>query len=432
MTIEQPPSAGRTARERAGASVIRSRQPPAAMAGRIAACAALVLALVPALGLCEAASERNNGTTAPSALSGTVPVCKTDLTSQLEALNVPGLAAAIVKNDRIICIAVAGMADIQQDRRVTPDTIFLIASVSKTITATALMQLHEQGKFQLGEDINKYLPFRIRVPAAPESPITFRQLLTHSASLRDNPAYINCPASCAYGTSLRSIVTRGANSPIALADFVRGYFTPGGPYYDAVANFETAPPGRKVEYSNIGIALAGHLVEVLSGTRFDQYSKDKIFIPLGMRNTSWRLADINRSVLATPYDMSPAGYVPYGHFGEPDYPDGMLRTSVFDLSRFLIAYMQGGQYNGARILRSTTVDEMLKHQARAHNTQGLVWLERPIDGRTVWGHDGADNGAGAEMWFDPEKRQGVILLTNGIWNSNSKLLSNLFSESDGY
>ena len=157
------------------------------------------MCVVLAVCVCEIASAQNNRPTARSTDSAArrdvVPACKTDLTSRLRTLDVPGLAAAIVKNGRMICTAVAGMANIEQKQPVTPDTLFLIASVSKTMTATALMQLYDQGKFQLGDDINRYLPFPIRIPVSPTSPITFRQLLTHSASIKDNAAYINCPAS---------------------------------------------------------------------------------------------------------------------------------------------------------------------------------------------------------------------------------------------
>src|SRR5262249_34119564 len=162
---------------------------------------------------------------------------------------------------------------------------------------------------------------------------------------KDNTTYINCPGTCPYGSTISPFVTMGADSPISLADLTEGYLTPGGAYYDQMKNFEPKAPGAKSEYSNMGIVLAGYLVEVISGIPFDQYCKENIFAPLGMAKTSWRLADIDRSLLAEPYDKSSAGYVPYGQYGEPDYPDGMLRTSVLELGRFIIAYMQGGRYH---------------------------------------------------------------------------------------
>jgi len=366
-----------------------------------------------------------------------VPTCKADLAHQLEILDVPGLSAAVIKDDRVVCTAAAGMADIERNRPVTPDTLFLIASVSKTVTATALMQLHEQGKFRLDDDINRYLPFKVRIPAAPTAPITFRQLLTHTASIRDNETYIDCPGSCDYGATFGSLMTRGADSPIPLADFTKGYFTPDGDYYDEDENFRSHGPGAVSRYSNMGIVLAGYLTEVISGIPFDQYCNDHIFKPLGMAKTSWRLAGIDQSTLAMPYDKSSAGFVPYGHYGEPNYPDGMLRTSVTELAQFLAAYMQGGRHNGHQLLRSATVREMLKSQTPLEPTQGLVWSTRSLarwsGPAKVWGHDGSDFGAGAKMWFDPTRKAGVILMTNGVWKNDQAraLLASLFEEANG-
>jgi CubicO group peptidase (beta-lactamase class C family) len=366
----------------------------------------------------------------------TVRPCKTDLEGQLQALDVPGLVAAIVKDGRIACTAAAGMADIEQGRAATADTLFLVASVSKTVTGAAVLQLYEQGKFRLDDDASRFLSFRVRVPTAPVAPITFRHLLTHTASIKDNPAYFDCPGSCAYGSAIGPAVTRGADSPIALADFVSGYLTPSGAFYDRAANFESGPPGSVNEYSNMSLVLAGYLVEAISGVPFDRYCRDNIFAPLGMRLSAWRLADIDRALLAVPYDKSPAGYVPYGHYGEPNYPDGMLRTSANELARFLIAHMQEGRLDGRAILRPSTVEQIFTSQTPLDPGQGLVWYSQSIGrgaaARTVWGHDGADFGARARMWFDRATGRGVILLSNGMWKDAAAdaLLARLFQEAE--
>jgi len=390
---------------------------------RIALTAAAAIACALMLGLAVTAGQAEPA----------VPPCRTNLARQLRALDVPALAAAIVKHGRLVCASAAGMANIEQEQPATPDTLFLIASVSKTITGTALMQLRDQGRFGLDDDVNRYLPFKVSIPAAPAAAITFRQLLTHTSSIADNTKYINCPGSCAYGSAIGDFVTRGADSPISLADLTRGYLTPGGSYYDPVANFKPGAPGTMSDYSNMGIVLAGYLVEVISGVPFHRYSKRHIFDPLEMHTTTWRLRDIDRSILAMPYDKGPSGFVPYGQYGEPDYPDGMLRTSVKELGYFLSAYIQGGRHNGQRILKSQTVREMLRRQSPLDRSQGLVWVSHSIGRRVVWGHDGADNGAGAHMWFDPARGEGVILATNGIWNDDDgALLADLFREADRY
>jgi CubicO group peptidase (beta-lactamase class C family) len=301
--------------------------------------------------------------------------------------------------------------------------------VSKVFTATALLSLFDQEKFSLDDDVNRVMPFPIHVPAAPSAPITYRQLLTHTASIKDNTKYINCPLDCPYGSKLGAYVTRGADSPIKLADLVRGYLTPGGAYYDPVANFEAGPPGTINDYSNMGITLAGLLVEVLGGTSLEAYSREHLFLPLGMTTTSWRLAEIDPARLAVPYDFAKTtGFVPYGQFGEPDFPDGMLRTSVIEIARFVSMVMNDGELGGQRVLRASTVQAMLAPQTPLDPDQGLAWQYQTFGDapeRRVVGHDGADNGAGAYMFFDPAAKKGVILMTNGIWTGPEALVARL-------
>ncbi len=348
------------------------------------------------------------------------PECDTDLTPELDGQGVPGLSAVIIKDGAIVCTAVAGLANIEDEVPVTAETLFLVASLSKTVTATALMQLYERGEFELDDNINDYLPFDVSVPVAPESPITFRQLLTHTASLRDN-------------TNLFSVfTTSGADSPISLASLTEEYLTPDGEYYNRRDNFVRSAPGTMMSYSNMGIALAGYLVEEISGRAFDVYSRDRIFSRLGMSHTSWRLADIDLSRLAIPYEKSWFKFTPLEHYGQANYPDGMLRTSPVELAHFMIAYMQGGAYEGRRVLERDTVDTMLMSQTKLNPFQGLVWFSVLLDDETVWGHDGSDDGASAGMWFNREEDVGVILVANGNWHDESRIFEELFEEAEEY
>ena len=353
------------------------------------------------------------------AASAALPSCKTDLESELEELELPGLAAAIVKDGRIVCASASGFANIAEDRPVTPETLFLVASISKTVTATALMQLYEHGKFQLDDDINDYLSFQVRNPWAPEVPITFRQLLTHTSSIRDSSLF-------------NDFLTKGMDSPITLAELLQGYLTPDGAYYNEDDNFQSDGPGESYEYTNMNFVLIGYLVEVMSGVPFDKYCRDNIFAPLGMEKTTWRLAEVDKTLLAMPYRKSFFRFVRYGQYGQANYPDGMLRTSVVELARFLIAYMQGGSFEETQILVPETVREMLSSQTELDDTQGLAWYTSRFARREVWGHNGSDIGAGAEMWFDPASNEGVILVSNRSWDGEESLVSELFREADGY
>ena len=108
------------------------------------------------------------------------------IVAKMDQYHFPGLSACIVKDDQIIWKNVYGYANIEENRLVTDSTLFFLASVSKPVTGTAIMQLWEQGLFNLDDDINNYLPFQVRNPSHPNDPITFQMLLTHTSSIYDN------------------------------------------------------------------------------------------------------------------------------------------------------------------------------------------------------------------------------------------------------
>jgi CubicO group peptidase (beta-lactamase class C family) len=151
-----------------------------------------------------------------------------------------------------------------------------------------------------------------------------------------------------------------------------------------------------------------------------------------MNETSFRLKDFEASHIAMPYDgSSTSDFKPHGHIGFPTYPDGLLRTSVPQLARFLTMFMNGGELDGARILKTTTVDEMKRKQIpNLDNTQGLIFFETTIGSRTVFGHDGDDPGTSSQMFFDPATQTGVLLVANGAWDEDAAeaLMTKLFSE----
>jgi len=347
----------------------------------------------------------------------------------IEANNVPGMAACIVKRDKLIWANAYGWADVENKIPRTVDTIQNIGSISKTITATAIMQLWEKGKFKLDDDVNQYLSFKVRNPAFPDDPITFRQLLVHKSSIKDGKAY---------GKSYAC-----GDPTISLKDWIEGYFLPEGKYYDAKGNFHTWKPGTiktpsgPRAYTNVGYGLLGYLVEVMSGMDFAEYCKKHIFVPLGMTQTGWHLADIDVSKHAIPYSFYPENFkldeeitieslLPrYGkdkqsikkgaHFAHclysfPNYPDGLLRTSVRDLSRFLRAYMNNGVFEGAQILQKETIASMLSDK---HLGRGLCWYQQKYKGGiSTWGHGGGDPGISTQILFIPEDGFGVIVFFN--------------------
>ena len=147
------------------------------------------------------------------------------------------------------------------------------------------------------------------------------------------------------------LYTQG-DSPLRLGWFLEEYLVRGGLWYDPAKSFIPAAPGTKFHYSNIGFALAGHLVEAIEGVPFDVYCRGAIFQPLGMGDTSWRFADFPPDTVAMPYGWKPAtqSFVPYGHYGYPDYPNGCLRSSALDLARFLLVHLNRGSLGGVQVL----------------------------------------------------------------------------------
>ena len=204
----------------------------------------------------------------------------------------PGIAACVVRGDQIDWSAGYGWADIAGKKPMTPDTIQNIASVSKTITATAIMQLWEEKRFGLDDDVGEYFPFPIRNPRFPFTAITIRQLLTHTSSITDGPAY---EPSYACG-----------DPTMSLMDWLQTYFDPVGSNYDAENNFLPWPPGtlnppdEPDSYSNLAFGLLGGLVEITSDQPFAEYCQQRIFDPLAMHDTGWFLKDIDEAQHAVP------------------------------------------------------------------------------------------------------------------------------------
>ena len=327
-------------------------------------------------------------------------------TNYISTYHVPGIAAGIIKNDTLCWKGYYGYANLSTKTPVTDSTIFNLASISKTIMVTALMQLYEKGYFQLDDSINAYLPFPVRNPTHPEVTITFKMLLTHTSSIQDNWAIMN------------SVYLPG-DPIIPLGTFLYKYLTPGEEYYIASKNFYTHTPGTYSYYSNIGSALAGYLVEVLAGIPFNEYCKDSVFIPLKMSHTAWFLRNLDTNLVAHPYSNS---FHDYGLNGYPDYPDGLLRTTLSSLTKFLSMNMQGGELEGVHILDSSTIklmrtvyitDEMLYHDFKL----GLIWFKDS----DRWGHTGGDYGVATGMFLRERDNIGVIFLTNGenhpLWDA---------------
>ncbi|WP_243435898.1 beta-lactamase family protein [Acanthopleuribacter pedis] len=341
--------------------------------------------------------------TALPALDGTLSA---DIQAAVTAGSLPGLAAAVVVDGKVAWQKGFGFADVAAQRPVTTQTPFLLASISKAITAVVFMKAVEQGFLTLDDPLNEYLPFVLDNPAVSGETIRFSHLLTHTSGIIDNEAVTE------------QSYTYGADSPISLGSFLQDYLVAGGAHYDAEANFLDAAPGSLSDYSNIASALVGYGIARATQTDFAQFSQTTLFEPLNMNHTGWFLRDVGDKQPAIPYRVPAAGrFEALQHYGFPDYPNGQCRASVADLAVFLAMVMNGGEINGTRVLTGDSVAAMQEAQPvpipADIEAQGLMWFTMRDYGRTLVGHDGGEEGADTFMFFDPAAGIGVITLVNG-------------------
>ncbi|MER9959055.1 beta-lactamase family protein [Mesorhizobium australicum] len=359
---------------------------------------------------------------------------------KLKEFSIPGSAVGIVQDGRLLWAKGYGWADVKRKVPMTPKTIMNIGSVSKTITATAVMQLWERGLIDLDADVSRYLPYRVVNPKHPSMAITARRLLNHRSSIRDGKSYWE---------------TYACGDPAAaLGDWLEAYLTPGGADYDANDNFHGWAPGilepdQTGGYCNVAYGLLGHLVECVTGTRFTDYCADHIFTPLGMNSTGWYVRDINvdrhavlygrvtnetlekqaiiSSLLPAPGltidELTPGGRMPHCLYSYPTYMEGLARTSIEELSLFLAAY---GSRSGNQLLKESTINLML---SEVHDGRPLCWHKFILEnGDVIWGHTGSDPGVRTFMGFREKDGTGAIFYFNGddIGDSREVLIESLF------
>lgn len=319
----------------------------------------------------------------------------------LQTAQLPGVAVAIVKNGKIVLERGFGFANLESKTPMTPSSVLVVGSLSKTITGTALMQMVEAGKLQLDADVNTYLPFKVRNPKYPDLPITVRMLATHTSTIQEA------------ATKLVALAKPG-DPTTSLRELLEPYLTAPDP--DAFGSVNK--PGEKFVYSNFGAALAGYLVELASGEPFHAYCARAIFKPLQMTGTSFRIDALPPSSLATHYTWTIEKQAPNPHTSVPYYPATALRTTSHDLGRFLAAVSRGGELDGARVLSAESVKAMTAVQVPANAAgnditgQGYFWEHRPIAGAPAFGHGGSYYGASARMHVRADG-VGVIMLANG-------------------
>ena len=318
---------------------------------------------------------------------------------------IAGAVTLVATPDRIVHLEATGKADIASGRPMRPDTIFWIASMTKPITATSVLMMQEEGKLSVDDPVEKYLPEfgRLRTADGKPARVTIRHLLTHTSGLGE-----------ASGGESRGIKNLAGLIPLYVAKPVR---------FD---------PGSKWVYCQSGINTAARIVEVVSGSPFDEFVERRLFGPLGMKDTTFYLTEEQVPRLATSYrrtdkgELEPAevrilnGKNPTSRDRYPAANGGLYSTAP-DYARFCRMILDGGEHEGRRYLKPESVKLMTGVQTGALKTGftdgngwGLGWcVVREPQGVTAtlspgtFGHGGA---YGTQAWIDPVKRRIFILM----------------------
>lgn len=345
---------------------------------------------------------------------------------KMERDHVPGLSVCLIKDGDIVWSKGYGWANTEKRIPMTKSSVLGVASISKLITATAVMQLHDQNLINVNSPINKYLPFKIQHPNHPDYDIKISQILNHTASISNGP-------------SLWRTYTC-FEKEISLEEWTKSYFLPGGKFYDSDGNFGKHRPGDGFLYTNAGYGLLSYLVEYVSDQSFNEYCKKNIFDPIGMNNTSFVISNLDKNDLAIMYtygyewdlerdliqkNTNYAGIIqsdyffPLCHYTSPTFAAGGLYSSVEDLSKFLISLMNRDVYNNHRILSKESIERILSPSVDASFLPGQFsafglggYAMKLSNDEPVWGHTGADPGISSYMLFNSEINMGAIVLAN--------------------
>ncbi len=308
-----------------------------------------------------------------------------------------GLSIALANNRELIWESAAGYMDRENGVQARPDTIYEIGSITKPMTAVALLQLVEQGRVNLDAPLAAQLPgFSIQPPPYdlypeaenPRRAITPRDLLTHRAGLPSDNL-----------SRMFSVRPRKPEEYIALTRATRAAY----------------PPGYALVYSNLGFTLAGELVRARSSLNYSDYLERRVFAPCGMHSTHVDLARIDRSRLAVGYARDePGPTLETGVQGA-----GAVRSTAADLTRFAQAVLNSGECSGGRILSAASVREMLRRQNGAaprdfDTSIGLAWFlnAEPESGVYTVGHNGGTVQFVSALLIAPEEKLTVAVLAN--------------------
>jgi len=355
------------------------------------------------------------------------------LREQIDRHEIAGAVTMVVSKDRVLHLETTGLADVAAHKPMQADTMFWIASMTKPITATAVLMLQDEGKLDVHDPVAKYLPefSSLKTPSGQPANLTLIQILTHTSGLGE-----------ASGPAAREAKTLADLVPLWLA---------------APMQFE---PGSRWSYCQSGINAAGRVVEVVSGMSFDAFLKKRLFQPLGMKSTTFYPDASERARQVTAYAKNATtgsleAVPPRPEFGPRDRPpqgNGGLSSTAEDYGRFCQMLLGGGRFQGARYLSEASMKLLSTPQTPetlptgffqndTYGRRGLNYgwalgtcvLKAPHDGVPAmlspgtFGHGGA---WGTQAWVDPVKGVAYVLMVqrSNFPNSDASEVRRVFQQ----
>lgn len=310
--------------------------------------------------------------------------------SQVEALHIASAVVAVVKDGRVLYARGYGNADVARGTPIDPATsLFRIGSVSKLFTWTAIMQLVEQGKVDLDADVNTYLK-DFKIPSTYARPVTVRSLLTHSSGFEDG--------------ALGYLIADDSSRVLPIATTLKQHMPA-----------RVRPPDVLSSYSNYGAALAGLIVQQVSGIPYNEYIRRNILQPLDMQYATFQEP--------LPTELKPYGVTAYtrenGVYKAKPFeyvggfrPAGSGSMSAIAMTHFMMAHLQNGQYGNARILQPQTA-QLMHSRAFANDPRlpgmALGFYEQRMNGLHVIGHEGDTQYFHTAMFLIPEQQAGIFI-----------------------
>ncbi|WP_019912475.1 serine hydrolase domain-containing protein [Paenibacillus sp. HW567] len=310
----------------------------------------------------------------------------------LDNRHVPGTAVVVTQGEQIIWSKGYGYANVEQKLPVDPArTVMRVGSITKTLTAAAAMQLTEQGKLTLHEDVNRFLR-TYKLPVFEDQPITLHHLLTHTSGLDEFVYRINASS---------------REDTLSAEQYLREYVSPQTPVRE---------PGQEYEYSNAGMGLVGNVIEQVTGSGLGEYMGKNLFTPLKMSSASLTVP-AGSPDMAKSYEYSGGAYheIPYTYLSIPGA--GGLSVVPNEFAHFMIALLNRGAFRGTDILEPSSVDQMEQSQFAEHpDVAGVgygLFRGRLADGSLTLTHTGDIEGFSAKMELIPSQKLGILIVSNG-------------------